>query len=161
MLLLLELSDASTVTNNNNNFKFNEDVDTTLRVFGVGRRIVGRSPGGGGGSRTSGALATRTAGSLSAAHYCPPEADRRRRAHKTLDNRDSVSPSAARSSARRTVSRILVTTSGELILLPVWGWHPKVNAGQRPLARYSDCDMPTSFSRTLPVYRTLRVHNGG
>jgi len=54
-----------------------------------------------------------------------------------------------------------VATSGELILLPVWGRHPKVNAGQRPLARYSDCDILQSFSRTLPAYRTLRVQNGG
>ena len=42
-----------------------------------------------------------------------------------------VSPSAARSSALQAVSRILVTTSGELILLPVWERHPKLNLGQR------------------------------
>ena len=60
------------------------------------------------GSRTSGALATGTAGSLSAADDRPVEADPiapRRRGHKTPDNRD-VSPYVARSSALRAVSRI-------------------------------------------------------
>jgi len=58
------------------------------------------------------------------------------------------SPSAAHRSAFRTVSRILVTTSGELILLPVGGWHPILNHGRRPLARYSDFDIAPSSSRT-------------
>ena len=57
----------------------------TLRVFGVGRRTVGRGPEGGGSSRNSGAL--KTARSLSAAADGPPEADpitrRRRGGHKT------------------------------------------------------------------------------
>jgi len=72
-----------------------------------------------------------------------------------------VSPSAARSSAPPAVSRILVTTFGELILLPVGGRHPILNLGQRPLARYSDSDIPPSSSHTYPAYRTFRVQNGG
>jgi len=52
-----------------------------------------------------------------------------------------VSPSAAHHSAFRTVSHILVTTSGELILLPVGVRHPKLNVGRRPLTRYSDFDV--------------------
>ena len=43
-----------------------------------------------------------------------------------------VSPSAARSSAPRAVSRILVTTSGELILLPVGGPAPHTERRSTP-----------------------------
>jgi len=71
--------------------KFSSLVSITLRVFGVGWRTVGAAWGG---SRTSGARATRTVGSLSATDNRPPKADpiaRRRRGHKTPDNRD-VSP---------------------------------------------------------------------
>ena len=71
-----------------------------------------------------------------------------------------VSASAARSSAFRAVSRIPVTTSGELILLPVGGRHPKLNLGRCPLARYSDFDISPSSSGTYPAYRTFRVQNG-
>jgi len=46
----------------------------TLRVFGVGRRTVGRGRGGKGVGRSSRAR-TATAGSLSAAADGPPEAD--------------------------------------------------------------------------------------
>ena len=62
------------------------------------------------------------AGSLSAAADGPPEADpiaRRRRGHKTPHN---------------VTSHPLRRAFGELILLPVWERHPKLNLGQRPLA---------------------------
>jgi len=72
-----------------------------------------------------------------------------------------VSTSTARSSAFRAVSRIIVTTSGEPILLPVRGRHTMLNLGRRPLARYSDFDIPPSSSRTYPAYRTFQVQNGG
>ena len=72
-----------------------------------------------------------------------------------------VSPSAARSSAPRAVSRILVTTSVELFLLPVGGRHLILNLGRHPLARYSDSDIPPSSSHAYPAYRTFRVQNGG
>jgi len=65
-----------------------------------------------------------------------------------------VSPSAAHRSAFRAVSRILVTTSGELILLPVGSRHPNLNLGRRPVTRYSDSDIPRSSSRTFPAFRT-------
>ena len=72
-----------------------------------------------------------------------------------------VSPSAVRSSAFRIVSHILVTTSGELILLPVGDRQPKLNVGRRPLTRYSDFDILPSFSRSFPAFRTFRDQNGG
>ena len=72
-----------------------------------------------------------------------------------------VSPSAAHSPAFRPVSRILVTTSGESILLPVGGQHSKLNRGRRLHTRYSDSDIPPSFSRTFSAFRTFRVQNGG
>jgi len=72
-----------------------------------------------------------------------------------------VSPSAAHHSAFRTVSNILVTTSGELILLPVGDRHPKLNVGRRPLTRYSDFDIPPLFSRSFPAFRTFRDQSGG
>jgi len=72
-----------------------------------------------------------------------------------------VSPSAAHRSAFRPVFRILVTTSGESILLPVVARHPKLNLGRRPIARYRDSDIPPSSSRTYPAYRTFRVQNSG
>ena len=82
----------------------------------------------GGGSRSPGAP-TATAGSLSATADGPREAD----------------PTAGRRltlcSAQLGISRILVSTSGELILLPVWERHPKLTVGQRPLTRYSDSDI--------------------
>ena len=53
-----------------------------------------------------------------------------------------VSHFAAHSSAFWAVSHILITTSGELILLQVWDRHPKLNVGQRLLTRYSDSDIP-------------------
>ena len=65
---------------------------STLRVFGVGRRTVGRGPGGG--SRSYGAPTT-TAGSLSAAADGPSEAIR------------SVDDVAA-ATKRRTTSRLIV-----------------------------------------------------
>jgi len=72
-----------------------------------------------------------------------------------------VLPSAAYHSAFRTVSNILVTTSGELILLPVGGRHPKLNVGRRQLTRYSDFDIPPSFLRSFSAFRTFRDQNGG
>ena len=72
-----------------------------------------------------------------------------------------VSPSAAHRSAFRPVFRILLTTSGESILLSVVARHPKLNLGRRPIARYRDSDIPSSSSRTYPVYRTFRVQNSG
>ena len=57
-----------------------------------------------------------------------------------------VSPSAARSSALRAVSRILVTTYGESFILPVRSRHPKLNVGRRPLARYSDFNISHRLS---------------
>ena len=75
--------------------------------------------------------------------------------------RRHISPSAARSSVLRAASRILVTTSGELILLPVWERHPKLNLGQRPFTRYSHSDNLPLFSRIFPAFRTFRVQNGG
>ena len=72
-----------------------------------------------------------------------------------------VSPSVARSSTLRAVSRILVTTSGEPILLPVSERHLKLNLGQRPLTWCSDSDIPPSSSRTFPAFRTFRVQNDG
>jgi len=107
----------------------------------------------GGGSRSSSAPTT-AAGSLSVAADGPPGRP------QNVGQRH-VSPSAAHRSAFRTVSRILVTTSGELILLPVGGRHPILNLGRRPLARYSDFDIPPSSSRTYPAYSTLQVLNGG
>ena len=104
------------------------------------------------GSRSSGAPTT-AAGSLSVAADGPPRPQNVGQRH--------VSPSAAHRSAFRTVSRIIVTTSGEPILLPVGGRHPILNLGQRPLARYSDFDIPPSSSRTSPAYRTFQVQNGG
>jgi len=71
-----------------------------------------------------------------------------------------VSPSAAHRSAFWTVSHIIVTTSGELILLPVGDRHPKLNVGRRPLTRYSDFDIPPLSSRTYPAFLTFRVQNG-
>jgi len=62
----------------------------TLRVFGVGRRIVGRGRGGEGGCSRSSRAPTAAAGSLSAAVDDPPEADsiarQRRGSHKTPNN---------------------------------------------------------------------------
>jgi len=72
-----------------------------------------------------------------------------------------VSPSVDHSSALRAVYCIPVTTSGELILLPVWDQHPKLNVAQRPHTGYSDFDIPPSFLRTFPAFRTTRVQNGG
>ena len=72
-----------------------------------------------------------------------------------------VCPSAAHSTVFREVFRIPVTTSGELILLPVWERHPKLNPGQRPFTRYSDSDIPPSSLSTFPAFRTFRVQNGG
>ena len=43
-----------------------------------------------------------------------------------------VSPSVDHTSALRAVFRIPVTTSGDLILLPVWDRHPKLNVAQCP-----------------------------
>ena len=97
----------------------------------------------------------------------PPTVRRRRSDRPTTLRRPQnvgqrhVSPSAARSSAFRTVCSILVATSGELILLPVGCRHPILNLGRRPLARYSDFDIPPSSSRTYPAYRTFQVQNGG
>ena len=102
----------------------------TLHVFGVGRKTVERGPGGG--SRTSGA-ATTTAGSLIVDVDGLPEGDsiaRRCRGHNTAQYH--VSPFAAPSSTLWAVSHILVTTSGELNLLPVWERHPELNLGQWP-----------------------------
>jgi len=71
-----------------------------------------------------------------------------------------VSPSATHRSAFRTVSRILVTTSGELILLPVRDRHPKLNVGRRPLTRYSDFDILAAVCGVLRrpvVFRQTHV----
>jgi len=107
----------------------------------------------GGGSRSSG-VPTATAGSLSS--------DRTKTLRRPQNApQRHASPSAARSSAFRTVSRILVTTSGELILLPVGGRHPILNLGRRQLVWHSDFDIPPSSSRTYPAYRTFQVQNGG
>ena len=106
----------------------------TRTLRGVGRRTVGRGPGSGSG--TSGAPTT-TAGSLR----------RRRRSAGAATKRCRTSrvTAAAHWSAFRTVSSILVTTSGELILLPVWERHPELNLGQCPLTKYSDSDIPPLF----------------
>ena len=87
----------------------------------------------GGGSRSSGAP-TATAGSLSS-----DRSTTLRRPQNAAQRH--VSPSPARSSALRAVSRILVTTSGELILLPVGSRHPKLNLGWCPVTSYSDSDI--------------------
>ena len=127
-----------------------------LHTWRVRSRSEDRRARPGGGSRSCGAPTT-AAGSLSAAVDGPPEADpiarRRRRGHKTPHN--------VTSHRLRAVSRILVTTSGELILLPVGGRHHKLNLGRRPLTRYSDSDIPPLSSRTFPAYRTFQVQNGG
>ena len=132
----------------------------------VRSRSEDRRASPGGGSRRSSAPTT-TAGSLSVAADGPPEAEPiagRRRGHEMLVNitsPPSAPPSAACRSALRAVSRILVTTSGELILLPVWERHPKLNLGQRPLTRYSHSDNLPLFSCIFPAFRTFRVQNGG
>jgi len=140
---------------------FSKRLDSnTLSVFGVGRRTVGRGPG------AAAAVLARPRRRPEVSPP-PPTVRRRRSARSTTSRRPQnvgqrhVSPSAAHRSAFRAVSRILVTTSGELILLPVGGRHPIQNLGQRPLARYSDFDTPPSSSRTYPAYRTFQVQNGG
>jgi len=133
---------------------------STLRVFEVGRRAVGRGPG------AAAAVPTRPRRRPEVSPS-PPTLRRRRSARSTTSPRPQnvgqrhVSPSAAQRTAFRTVSRIPVTTSGELILLPVGVRHPILNLGRRPLARYSDFDIPPSSSRTYPAYRTFQVQNGG
>ena len=92
----------------------NNDSHNTPRVRS---RSEDRRARPGGGSRSSDAP-TATAGSLS---------DRSTTLRRPQNTARHVSPSAARSSALRAVSRILVTASGELILLPVGGRHPKLN----------------------------------
>jgi len=66
----------------------------------------------------------------------------------------SLSHSAVRSSAFQVVSRILVTTSGELILLPVCDRHAKLNVAQRPRTRGTA--IPT-FRHRIPAFCTLGV----
>ena len=56
-----------------------------------------------------------------------------------------VSPSVDHSSALWAVHCIPVTTSGELILLPVWDRHPKLNVAQRPCTGYSDSTFRRRF----------------
>ena len=55
------------------------------------------------------------------------------------------------------VSRILVTTSGEFILLPVWDRHPKLNLGRCPLTWYSNSNNLPLFSHIFPAFRTFKV----
>ena len=111
----------------------------------------------GGGSRSSDAPPT-TAGSLSAAGDGPSKADpiaRRCRGHRTPD---SLGRTARHFGA---FSRMLVTTSGESVLLPVWNRHPKLKVGQRRLTSCSNSDIPPSFSCIIPAFRTFRVQIGG
>ena len=111
-------------------------IDTQNYTQRVRSRSEDRRARPGGGSHSSG-VPTATAGSLfsdrSMTLRQPQNAAQRH-----------VSPSAARSSALRAVSRILVTTSGELILLPVGGRQPKLNLGWCPVTSYSDSDIPSS-----------------
>ena len=69
-----------------------------------------------------------------------------------------VFPSATHSSSFRAVCCILVTTSGELILLPVWDRHPKLNVRQCLLTIFSDSNIVFGHFRAS---RTFWVQNGG
>jgi len=108
-----------------------------LSVFGIGRRTVGRGPG-----------------VVAALPACPQGHNDRRKSlrHHRLSaswyNRSTmtsqpqnvgqhhVSPSVAHRSPFWAISRIPVTTSGELILLPVWYQYHKLNVGRCPLTSY-------------------------
>ena len=97
----------------------------------------------------------------------PPMVRRRRSDRSTTSPRPQnvgqrhVSLPAAHRSEFRALYRRLVTTSGELILLPVGGRNPKLNLGRRALTRYNDSDIPPSFSRIFTALCTFHVQNGG
>ena len=95
-------------------------IETLIDTPRVRSRSEDRRAQHGGGSRSSGAP-TATAGSLS------DRSTTLRRPQNAAQRH--VSPCAARSTALRAVSRIPVTTSGELILLPLGSRHPKLNLG--------------------------------